>query len=195
MPVVLDGVRFAELYGDLHTCQTRVERVLSRKFSRPRDCSNYCFDVLVSTSRLYLDSLIVGRELRDSATTGDEPINPPVQPKRRRSSVDVELTFRKKFSRKVESLACWKAFQPINTFVDENQLRTQADYLFNLTLHLPEIYGEVVDLAGIVRGRLKTGRLSDAERWRLITGLEHAAHHASYCRHAVEVLSNELSWL
>jgi hypothetical protein len=140
MPVVLDGVRFAELNGDLHTCKTRVERVLSRKFSRPRDCSNYCFDVLVSTSRLYLDSLIVGRELRDSSTHGNEPINPPAQSKRRRCS-DAELTFRKKFSRKVESLACWKAFQPINTFVDENQLRTQADCLSNLTLHLPEIYG------------------------------------------------------
>jgi len=194
MPVVLDGVRFAELYGDLHTCKTRVERVLSRKFSRPRDCSNYCFDVLVSTSRLYLDSLIAGRELRDSATAGNEPINPPVPSKRRRSS-GAELTFRKKFSRKVESLACWKAFQPINTFVGENQLRTQADYLFSLTLHLPEIYGEVVDLAGIVLGRLKTGRLSDADCWRLIMGLEHAAHHASYRRHALEVLSNELSWL
>jgi hypothetical protein len=194
MPVVLDAARFAELYGDLHSCKTRVERALSRKFSRPRDCCNYCFDVLVSTSRLYLDSLIVGRELRDSATSGNEPIDPLAQPRLRRNS-DAELTFRKEFSRKVESLACWKAFQPINTFVDENQLRTQADYLFNLTLHLPEIHGEVVDLVGIVRGRLKTGQLSDAERWRLITGLEHAAHHASYCRHALEVLSNELSWL
>jgi hypothetical protein len=104
------------------------------------------------------------------------------------------LAFRERFSRRVESLACWAAFQPINEFVDENRLRTQADYVFRLTLHLPEIYGEVVDLAGLVRGCLKTGRLSDADCWRLKTGLEHAAHHASYCRHALEVLSNELSW-
>jgi hypothetical protein len=193
MPAGLDTARFTELYGDLQTCKTRVERVLSRKFSRPRDCSTYCLEVLISTSRLYLDSLVFGRALRKSAANGNEAIN-PLPPSIRRRSCVRELAFREKFSRKVESLACWAAFQPINTFVDENRLRTQEDYLYNLTLHLPEIHGEVVDLAGLVRGRLKTGRLSDADCWRLITGLEHAAHHASYCRHTLEVLSNELSW-
>jgi len=193
MPTGPESARFAELHGDLQDCKTRVERVLSCKLSRPRDFSRYCLGVLVSSSRLYLDSLMFGQALRESVASGNEPVNPLFQPIRPRGSVR-ELAFRESFGRRVESLACWAAFQPINEFVDENRLRTQADYLFRLTLHVPEIYGEVVDLAGLVRGRLKTGQLSDAGCWRLITGLEHAAHHASYCRHALEVLSNELNW-
>lgn len=190
-----DTANFAELYGDLRACKTRIERVLSRKFSQPRDFTKYCLEVLVSSSRLYLHSLVFGRALRETAVGGNNLTNPLPRSPRLRSSVR-ELAFREKFGRKVESLDCWTAFQPINEFVDENRLRTQADYLFNLTLHLPEIYGEVVDLASLVRGHIETtGQLSDADCQRLISGLEHVAHHSSYCRHTLEVLSNELSWV
>jgi hypothetical protein len=193
MPDRPDDPPFTELYGNLQICKAHLERMLSRKFSRPRDCSRYFFDVLVSTSRLYLDSLCFGRALRESAAGGNDFVNPSSQSIRLRGCVR-ELDFREKFSRKVESLACWATFQPSNAFVDENRLRTQADYLFNLTLHLPEIYGEVIDLIGLLRERLETGGLSDSDCWTVITKLEHAAHHASYCRHTLELLSSSCVW-
>ena len=193
MLVGLDVNGFKTLYDDLDTCKLVVERVLSRKFSRPRDWSKYCLEVLVCTSRLYLDSLIFGQALKNTPARGNALNNPNEKAHPPRSSVR-ELSFRKRSSRKVESLPCWEAFEPANTFVDENQLRTRADYLFNLTLHLPEIYGEIDNLTAIVQARLETDGFSGADCWNLITGLEHAAHHASYCRHTLEVLSNELSW-
>lgn len=193
MPTGLNAARFTDVYGDLETCKTGVERILTGKFSRPRDWSRYCLEVLVSTTCVYLDSLILRRALRESAPGGSQPPNARWQSLPPRSTVR-ELAFRERFGRKVESLACWAAFKPINPFVNENRLRTKTDYVFNLTLHVPEIYGEVVDLAGLLRGQLKKVKLSDAECWRLVTGMEHAAHHASYCRHTLEVLSNDLSW-
>lgn len=108
-------------------------------------------------------------------------------------SVDRELAFRKRFSSKVESLPCWSAFHQNNAFALENQLRTKADYLFRLSLHLPEMYEEAGRMVEMVRTAPNERRLLNSGFWDLQVGLEHLARHASYCRHALEILSDEFS--
>jgi hypothetical protein len=95
--------------------------------------------------------------------------------------------------KRIEALP-WSRFDPRNSFVEENQLRTQADYVNTLVLHLPEIYGETTKLRRRVRDVRREGGFSDGRLADLLVGLEHLAHHASYCRHALEILSDENSW-
>ena len=112
-----------------------------------------------------------------------------------RLGVADEHRIRKKLSERLESLSCWTEFDPNNFFVEENQLRTQADYIQNLVLHLPEIYGETFRLGNHVRQALDQKGFTDFCLADLLVGLEHAAHHTSYCRHALEILSDELNWI
>lgn len=105
-----------------------------------------------------------------------------------------ERLIRDRFRKRIESLPTWAEFSPRNAFAAENHLQTRADYSERLVLHLPEIYAETIRLEGRVKEGQNEGALSDSCLAELIVGLEHVAHHASYCRHALEILSYEDSW-
>ena len=99
---------------------------------------------------------------------------------------------RPKFRTRLESLHCWAQFQPESEFAAENQLRVLEDYINNLALHLPEIYGETFNMERCVnRLRQQKDYTAVAE---MIVGLGHIAHHVSYCRYALETLSDEWRW-
>ncbi len=179
----------AKLDSDVRGYRFAVNRVFSRKLTVPRHCARYFFEVLVGTSHLYGDYLLL-RDLEPTIPTK------PTADKRSgtQSRTDDESRIREKLKERFESLSCWSGFHPRNEFVVENQLRTQADYIANLVLHLPEIYSETTTLENSVRQVLDEGGFTDSCLAELFVGLEHAAHHASYCRHALEVLSYEDSW-
>ena len=182
----------ANLDSDLRNYRLSMKRVFVRRLTQPRHCARYFFEILVSTSRLYGHYLTL-RQM--------EPTIPTQQTAKRQTAKaawplggDEEFEIRKKFRTRIESLACWSEFHPMNAFEEENQLRTQADYIFALVLHLPEIYGETFALDGYLRTVRAEGGFSGSSLVKLLVGLQHAAHHASYCRHALEILSEESSW-
>ncbi len=180
------------LDSDLRRYQLGVNRVFSRKLTQPRHCADYFFELLITTSHLYGHYLTL-REM--------EPMIPAKRTPERdtnkthwRANVDREMTMRKRFRKRIDSLPWIEFHRSHNFFVDENQLRTQADYANSLILHVPEIYGESFRSHGSVRMVLKDGEFSDATLAQLLVSLQHAAHHASYCRHTLEILSDERSW-
>lgn len=178
----------AELDSDTRGYRSAVNRVFSRKLTVPRHCARYFFEVLVQTSHLYGDYLAL-RALEPTIPTK------PTADKRTgtRSRTGDEFGIREKLKERLESLTCWSGFRPRNEFVAENQLRIKADYIASLVLHLPEIYSETATLESCIR-QASDGGVTDSCLAELLVGLEHAAHHASYCRHALEVLSYEDSW-
>lgn len=177
----------AELDSDLQNCRLNMNRVFSRKLRLPRHCAGYFFGVLISTSRLYADYLTLRKLYRTI------PAKPTADNHNARD-IHEELRIRERLRERVESLACWPTFDPANYFVEENQLRTPADYASALVLHLPEIYGETTKLRRRARAVLSAGEFSDWQKAELLVGLGHLAHHASNCRHALEILSNEDTW-
>jgi len=103
-----------------------------------------------------------------------------------------ESAMRPKFQARVEALHCWAQFQPNNDFVAENQLRAREDYISNLALHLPEIYGETFNVERSLKCFCdKQDFTAVAE---IVVRLEHIAHHVSYCHYALEILADEWRW-
>lgn len=177
-----------KLDRDFRAYRSTVTRVFSRKLSVPRHCARYFFDVLVSTSQLYVDYLL-SCELESTITTER------TTHKRSRTQLPTrESRIREKMTERLGSLACWSVFHPRNEFAAENKLQTQTDYVARLVLHLPEIYSETTKLENCLRQALKEGGFTDYCLAELVVGLEHVGHHASYCRHALEILSQEDSW-
>ena len=181
----------AELVGDLRNYRLDMNRVFSRKLTLPRHCAGYFFEVLTSTSRLYGDYLTL-RKLEPRIQT--KPTAGKHTSAIASRSIHEELRIRDRLRKRIESLPCWSTFDPENFFPEENQLRTRANYANTLVLHLPEIYSETTNLERLVREVRRQDGLSDSCLAELLVGLEHLAHHASYCRHALEILSNEDSW-
>ncbi|MGO9243088.1 MAG: helix-turn-helix domain-containing protein [Bryobacteraceae bacterium] len=180
------------LDADLRRYQIDFRRVFVLKLNLPKHCANYFFDILADTSRLYSDHLQLRRFEPSFHKTifGGEGHGIPSKPSR--DSIQGCL-IRERFGRKIESLPRWSDFSPNNEYYEENGLRTLVDYTNQLILHLPEIYGESLNLREFVKGLLGHGRAA-VPLEVLSVGLEHAAHHASYCRHTLEILSNEMSW-
>jgi hypothetical protein len=189
-----------ELASDARSYRSAVNRVFSRKLTAPRSCAHYFFEVLVRTSRLYGDYLLL-RELERTVSTkpsAGKRAGPQHRLDKKSKGPDKilvkEFRVRTKLEERLKSLSCWSASDPFNAFAAENNLRTKADYVANLALHLPEIYAETIRVETYISQAQAAGGFTDWSLADLLVGLEHAAHHASYCRHALEVLSNEGSW-
>src|ERR1700734_1781616 len=174
-----------ELTSDARTYRSAVNRVFSRKLTAPRFCAHYFFELLVRTSRLYGDYLVL-RELEHTVSTkpsASKRAAPPRLLDKKSKGPDKilvkEFKIRAKLEQRLKSLSCWSAFDPSsNAFIAENNLHTKADYMANLVLHLPEIFGETFRTETCVSQALAAGGFTDWSLAELIVGLEHAAHHA-----------------
>jgi hypothetical protein len=186
--------KLSKLAVDLNEYNRALQRMFSRKLTRKHDCARYFGRLLVATSKLYLDDLLM-------LDLGSQRWEKRIKRKPQRPAHNYhelghapEFRMHQRFSERLAGLPCWPEFDPLNGFEDENLLRTPKDYRDNLSIHLPEIYGEALKLLAAIE-RLRSSRSwLDREVVDLVVGLHHLAHHASYCRHALEVLSNELSW-
>jgi hypothetical protein len=183
---------FKEVIPALRAYRVVMNRVFSRKLATPRHCARYFFDVLRQSSRLYNDHLL----FRDiEPTIAIHSVRHPRGQSERAFSIDREMRLRQRLKLRLEALPSWATFDPNNPFVDENQLRTPEDYIANLVLHLPEIYGEAATLEACARDTLQRRRASDAAVADFGVRIDHAAHHVSYCLHALELLSHENNWI
>jgi len=177
--------------SDVRRFRRGVIRVFSRKLTQPRHCAGYFFELLVATTGLYGHSLKL-RELEHSIPLKRAPKS--IDGIHRNSDAAREMSMRRRFRERIESLP-WSTFDPsCNVFSEENLLRTQADYINSLSLHLPDIYGEAYETDRCLRQILSDGGFTGATLAQLLVSLQHAAHHASYGRHTLEILSDETNW-
>jgi hypothetical protein len=168
---------------DLLHYRRTLSRLFEMKSFGPRICSRYFERLLLSSSRIYLDFLIV----RPFASeVNDSQVEREFSSKKR---IAIETSVRDKFERRIPRLP-WSKFDVEDEFVETTRLRNADDYRHQLSLHLPEIFVETFRTQALCRQAGKTGRFSVP----LIVSLEHAAYHSSHVRFALERLSVEDRW-
>jgi hypothetical protein len=176
---------------DMRTYRRRASDLFTKQLGSPKQCSRYFYGLLTNTSWLYIDNLKF-KEVENSIRSA--PATETAVRGSRRSRGEEELRVRTRFRRQIESLPCWACFAPRNTFVSENNLKSQADYVDSLALHIPEIYSEAIKISRDIRRVPADGLPSSLTVAEISVRLEHIAHHSSYCRHTLEILSYEDSW-
>jgi hypothetical protein len=181
--------RFDQLALDAAGYRAAMERIFSRKLSKPRHCRQYFFEVLVNSSRLYLDYLLITKDLPEleklSKTDAKRPLNP--------HNTSRETLLRRRFRERLKSLPCWSYFLPENPFSKYTGLWKLEDYINSFALHLPEIHEETLWVEGYASGFLKNRLASTLAD--LMVGLQHlGCNHVSFVHFALEWAAEESSW-
>lgn len=179
--------------ADSNQYRTSFNRIYSRQLETPGSCIKYFYELLVITSKLYIDCL----NLRNCENKFYDTVNVPLATsptvrKLPRLKFTHGKDARLKFNNKISSLPCWGSFDPSNEFSSNNLLKTHRDYINSLQIHLPDIYDESIRINVCVRN-IVAGK-GDHSFEELLVRLEHVAHHASYCRHTLELLSHWAQW-
>lgn len=167
-------------------------RLFTRKLNSAKQISSYFNELLTTTSGLYLDYLLLKK--LESKFPGQSALGVSATQVESRGVEINELGKRIRLIQdNLSALPCWSKFNPYNPLHDENCLKSSSDYINTLIIHFPEISWEVSRSKPHIQKLLREPTLESAEE--LLQRLEHLAHHASYCRHALEILSQEVSWL
>jgi len=174
------------LRDDLTAYRSAVDRIFSARLSKPRNCRDYFFKLLVSVSRLYLDYLLLVRELEKIHARKGTNLGLIHADTRR------EGLLRKRFGERLRALPCWKGFQAETAFSEITGLRTLTDYLNSFRLHLPEIYEETLRAEEYAKRLLKVPGDSGVD---LMVSLEHLArNHVSFVVQALQWAADESTW-
>jgi len=175
-----------KLVSHLVAYRVVMERIFSEPLSGPDECREYFFELLISASTLYLDYLLVLRELSKvhaRRRTASDFIKPDIQR---------EASLRRRFTERIQSLPSWKGFQPEMAFSEYTGLRNLTDYLHSFTVHLPEIYEETFSAEQYAKRMLEGSGESGS---RLTVSLEHLArNHISFVIQALQWAAAEVSW-
>ncbi len=125
------------LQSDSVSYREAVDKIFSEAPLDLRAWQSYFFEVLICASQLYLDYLLVTRELPALEAVSKASTYDRVETDIRRES-----TLRKKLREKLESSLHWEHFSPENPFSEDTGLRTLQNYIDSFAHHLPEIYEE-----------------------------------------------------
>lgn len=191
-----------QMVQDCKSYRVAIDRLFSWKLARPRDCRRYFGGLLTTMSRLYLDSLIVKKEI-PALRAFCHPIGPGAAPRDvwgaqrfaeiASKQVLTEKVLRQRLNERLASRLCWSFFEPRVPFAESIRLETLQDYLDSFGLHLPEIYSGTLQVESYVRSFRKkpdTGTLVDLE-----LGLTHMSrNHISFVHFAIEWVSDEATW-
>ena len=178
-----------KLQLDLVGYREAVDRIFSVTSTTPADWRQRFFEILICTSQLYLDYLLVVRDL---------PALEAISSKSGSSShvrVDTirEKNLRGKLTQELESSPCWSHFKPDNPFSEFTGLRNLHDYIGKFTLHLPEIYEETFRVEICSKDFLASHDSSVLAQ--LTVGLQHLGrNHISFVLQALEWAADEDSW-
>lgn len=168
-------------------------RLRTRKLNSAKQISDYFNELLTTTSALYLNHLLLKKmESKFPAQSAKGVLATQVESSHASKPKELGEIIRL-LQYNLTSLPCWLKFKPYNGFHRENCLKSSSDYIDRLIIHFPEISLEVSRSKPHIQKLLREPTLESAEE--LLHRLEHLAHHASYCRHALEILSQEVSWL
>ena len=146
-------------------------------------------DILVATTRLYLDHLLVMRHMPEFEAAAV---------KRRKTTLSEtdlarERVLRNKLIDELEQETRWISFQPINLMSDDAGLIDLQGYKNRLAIHLPEIYEETHHVEMFAKSFLTNQ--NSAALARLSVTIEHIGnHHAIFVMPALEWLADEMSW-
>jgi hypothetical protein len=173
---------------DLVSYRKAVDRIFLPALTTPREWQQCLFEILVCTSQVYLDYLLVAKNL-----PALEAISLKGKSYQLRADSLREQNLREKLKRELESSPSWNQFQPANPFSDSTGLRSLHDYFNSLTLHLPEIYEETFRAEGLAKSFL--ANRSDATLAQLTVSLQHLGrNHCSFVLQALQWASDEGGW-
>lgn len=175
----LDSVRYREA----------VDNLFSRALAKPTDWQHCLKEILICASQLYLDSLLVMKNLPAMEAVASKG-------KSGRIGADIlrEKNLREKLQQKLESSPCWSHhFKPENSFSESTGLRSRRDYTDRFTLHLPEIYEESFRVEAYAKDFLSSH--DDTALAGLVVGMQHLGrNHISFVLQALEWAADEDSW-
>jgi hypothetical protein len=176
------------LPSNLSRYRKTVDQIFSPDLSNPTDWQRYFFDVLLCTSQLYLDYLLLQK-----AESQLGAISRKTKHRTRGTDTKRESLLRRLYRERLESSTHWTHFIPENPFSDSTGLRTNEDYINEFALHLPEIYEETFRVEGLARDFLtdhSTNLLA-----QMLVGMEHLArHHVSFVQQALQWAADDISW-
>ena len=181
--------KLEKLQLDLVSYREAVDQILSLGLITPRHWQQCFLDILICTSQLYLDYLLVTKSLPDLEAAASESEDSDLV------STDVtrEMRLRAELKHKLTSSSPWLGFTPENPFSNLTGLSKLQDYVNSLTLHLPEIYEETIRVEACVKSFLASHDSSALAQ--LSIGLQHLGrNHASFVIQTLEWIANEDSW-
>ena len=178
-----------KLQLDLVSYREAVDNVFSSALATPADWQQCSSEILICASRLYLDYLLVMKNLPAMEVVSSKGDGGLVR-------VDAlrEKALRDNLRQRLESSTCWSHnFKPENSFSELTGLRSRRDYTDKLTLHLPEIYEESFRVEACTKDFL--ARHDGSALAQLVVGLQHLGrNHISFVLQALEWLADEDSW-
>jgi hypothetical protein len=178
-----------KLQIDLIGYREAVDHIFSSA-PNPKSWQECFFEILLRTSQLYVDYLLVMKTL---------PALEAVSSKggsngQGRANILREENLRENLQRELESSPCWTHhFKPQNPFSELTGLRSRRDYIDRITLHLPEVYEETFRVEECTKEFLETH--NGTALAHLVIGLQHLGrNHISFVLQALEWAANEDSW-
>lgn len=178
-----------KLQLDLVSYREAVDKVFSSALAKPTDWHECFREILICASQLYLDYLLVMKNL-----PAMEAVSSAGDGGRVRVDTLREKTLREKLQQKLESSTCWvHHFKPENSFSELTGLRSRRDYANKLTLHLPEIYEESFRVEACAKDF--SASHDGSALAQLVVGLQHLGrNHISFVLQALEWVADEDSW-
>ena len=157
---------------------------LSNAFSKDLSPRVELFELLISTSQLYLDCLLFLRDLsalNENTTDADVPEHD--------SNISREIELRRQFRSVLQNSKSW-GYLDIKHPMSSDDLQTREDYIDNYSLHLPEIHEETYTIERYARDFLSTR--SQTSLVDLDIGLRHLAfNHVLFVQPALQRLSSD----
>ena len=148
---------------------------------------HYFHDVLIQTSKLYLDMLLIERD-EDllAAKLRDTSLFPL-------PSDGLERVTRDEFQLSLRSWAAWAHFQPEHAFSAQLRLTTLQEYFDSFTLHLPEIFAETANAEARLHSVFNDQ--SAAAFTDLLIRIQHVGrNHISFVQHSLQYAADESCW-
>lgn len=184
---MLDQLKKLQL--DLVSYREAVDEIFSLSPATPRAWQQRLFEILVCTSQLYLDYLLVVRNLPALDAVSSKGSSSDLV----RADVLRERNLREKLKHELESSPPWNHFRPENSFSEFTGLRSLQDYMDQFTLHLPEIYEETFRAEVCTKDFLANRNAFALAQ--LVVALQHLArNHIGFVLQALEWALDEGSW-
>jgi hypothetical protein len=183
------GNQLENLRLDLVNYRQAVDQIFIGALTAPRDWQQRFREILSCSLQLYLDYLLVVRDLPTFESISSKgSVNDRV-----RADAIRERSLRERLKQKLESSTCWSYFNPKNSFSELTGLCSLKDYWDKFTLHLPEIYEETFRVEACVKDFL--ARRDESSLAQIVIGLQHLGrNHISFLLQALEWASDDNSW-
>jgi hypothetical protein len=178
-----------KLLSDLVSYREAVDQIFSPAHRTHRGWQQCFLDILICTSQLYLDYLLVTKSLHALEADASESGRADVVS----ANIAHEMRLRAELRNKLTSSSTWLGFTPENSFSDLTGLHELQDYVNNLTLHLPEIYEETFRIEICTKDFLTSHNNSVLAQ--LAISLQHIGrNHISFVLQVLEWVADEDSW-